>query len=177
MTVDALVAEHLGWALAIAGYHRSRLPWMVGDEVRSGALEGLVDAARRFDPTRGVAFRCFAKRRIQGAIVDALRAARGTGRANITFVSLDALGEIGTDEDLAERMVEAEERIVKAAAAAEAVGRLPKRERQAIELRYFRGLSLAATGRELGGITGSRACQLCAAGIRRIRRDLTWDAA
>jgi RNA polymerase sigma factor (sigma-70 family) len=180
MTVDALVTDNLTWALSIVGVYQARLPWRFRDEIRSGAMEGLFDAALRFDPSRG-SFRTYARTRIRGGIYDALRAAYGTRRTDITFVSLEALGQLAdTDDDPLDRMVEAQERMVEAqvtASVMEAVGRLPERERQAIELRYFRGLSLAATGRELGGITESRACQLCAAGIKHIRRDLTWNAA
>src|SRR6478735_12146991 len=41
---------------------------------RAGAL-GLVEAARRFDKTRGVPFDRFAARRIRGAILDSVRSA------------------------------------------------------------------------------------------------------
>ena len=41
---------------------------------RAGAL-GLVEAARRFDETRGVPFDRFAARRIRGAILDCVRSA------------------------------------------------------------------------------------------------------
>src|SRR5690606_27303369 len=36
--------------------------------------EGLLDAARRFDPTRGVPFRAYANFRVKGAIIDGVRA-------------------------------------------------------------------------------------------------------
>ncbi|MEI7593779.1 MAG: FliA/WhiG family RNA polymerase sigma factor [Actinomycetes bacterium] len=44
------------------------------DLARSGAL-GLVEAARRYDESRGVPFERFAAQRIRGAILDAVRAA------------------------------------------------------------------------------------------------------
>jgi RNA polymerase sigma factor FliA len=44
----------------------------VGDLVQSGVL-GLIDAARRFDDTRGIQFQTFAEPRIRGAMIDALR--------------------------------------------------------------------------------------------------------
>jgi len=44
------------------------------DLARAGAL-GLVEAARRFDETKGVPFQRFAAQRIRGAILDAVRAA------------------------------------------------------------------------------------------------------
>jgi RNA polymerase sigma factor for flagellar operon FliA len=67
---------------------------------RAGAL-GLVEAARRFDATRGVPFDRFAARRIRGAILDAVRAAdwaprsvRALGRA-LDAVEQDLANEQG----------------------------------------------------------------------------------
>lgn len=40
----------------------------------SHGREGLLDAARRFDPERGVPFRAYANFRVKGAIIDGLRA-------------------------------------------------------------------------------------------------------
>ena len=45
-----------------------------GELVRAGVL-GLVEAANRFDPSKGVPFDKFAARRIRGAILDAVRSA------------------------------------------------------------------------------------------------------
>src|SRR5438552_14272602 len=44
----------------------------VGDLVQDGVL-GLIDAARRFDESRGIKFETFAERRVRGAMIDALR--------------------------------------------------------------------------------------------------------
>lgn len=44
----------------------------LGDLVQSGML-GLIDAARRFDESRGIKFETFAERRVRGAMIDALR--------------------------------------------------------------------------------------------------------
>ncbi len=43
------------------------------DELLSFGREGLLDAARRFDPTRGVPFRGYANYRVRGAIIDGIR--------------------------------------------------------------------------------------------------------
>lgn len=43
------------------------------EELRSFGREGLLDAARRFDPSRGVPFRAYATYRVRGSIVDGLR--------------------------------------------------------------------------------------------------------
>ncbi|SRR5690606_3632490 len=39
----------------------------------SYGCEGLLDAARRFDPSRGVSFRAYARVRIRGSIIDGVR--------------------------------------------------------------------------------------------------------
>ena len=44
----------------------------LGDLVQDGVL-GLIDAARRFDASRGIDFQTFAERRVRGAMIDALR--------------------------------------------------------------------------------------------------------
>jgi RNA polymerase sigma factor for flagellar operon FliA len=44
----------------------------LGDLVQDGVI-GLIDAAHRFDDTRGIKFETFAERRIRGAMIDALR--------------------------------------------------------------------------------------------------------
>jgi RNA polymerase sigma factor for flagellar operon FliA len=44
------------------------------DELLSFGREGLLDAARKFDPERGVPFRGYAGIRIRGAIIDGIRA-------------------------------------------------------------------------------------------------------
>ena len=44
----------------------------LGDLVQDGVI-GLIDAAQRFDGSRGIKFETFAERRIRGAMIDALR--------------------------------------------------------------------------------------------------------
>ena len=44
----------------------------LGDLVQDGMI-GLIDAAHRFDETRGIKFETFAERRVRGAMIDALR--------------------------------------------------------------------------------------------------------
>lgn len=52
----------------------------VEEFINIGVL-GLIDAVERYDPTRGVPFKSYAEIRIQGSIVDALRAADWTPRS------------------------------------------------------------------------------------------------
>ena len=44
----------------------------IGDLVQDGII-GLIDAANRFDETRGIKFETFAERRVRGSMIDALR--------------------------------------------------------------------------------------------------------
>lgn len=70
-----LVTEYYPLACAIAKRTHARLPKGIDlDDLVSTAVMGLIDAADRFDPARGFAFKSYAKHRIQGAILDSLRA-------------------------------------------------------------------------------------------------------
>src|SRR5207344_1185128 len=63
-----------------------------GELVRAGVL-GLVEAANRFDPTKGVPFDKFAARRIRGAILDAVRSADWAPRSVRALARQAASGE------------------------------------------------------------------------------------
>ena len=71
---DALIEQHRSYARALAVRVMRTLPVPVdlNDLVAYGEV-GLVEAAERFDPRRGVAFPTFAHYRIKGAIHDGLR--------------------------------------------------------------------------------------------------------
>jgi len=73
-TRDRLVMEHVGLVRALAGRLAHRVPSQVEvSELISVGVLGLIDAASRFQPTLGVPFDAFARRRIHGAMLDALR--------------------------------------------------------------------------------------------------------
>jgi len=60
-----------GIALRLAG----RVPKSVEmDDLIAAAMLGLIDAADRYDQSRGIPFEAYSRRRIQGAVLDALRA-------------------------------------------------------------------------------------------------------
>jgi RNA polymerase sigma factor FliA len=71
---DALVIQHVGLVKAMAHRLAQRLPSQVEmtDLISVGVL-GLIDAAGRYRPAMGVPFDAFARRRVQGAMLDALR--------------------------------------------------------------------------------------------------------
>ncbi len=72
--VRTRVEENLGLVHHIVARVRGRLPahHETDDLFQAGSL-GLIDAAGRFDPDRGIRFSTFAGRRIEGAIADHLR--------------------------------------------------------------------------------------------------------
>lgn len=79
---------------------------------RAGAL-GLVEAARRYDESRGVPFDRFAAQRIRGAILDAVRAADWAPRSVRTLARklesteqrlASRLGRVPTTEEMAEAL-------------------------------------------------------------------------
>lgn len=77
-----LVAEYFPLARAIARQTHARLPKGVElDDLVSAAVMGLMDAVERYDASRGVAFKAYAKHRIQGAVLDSLRATDWVPRA------------------------------------------------------------------------------------------------
>ena len=75
---DTLVVENQGWAESIArSVARSwNLDWRL-DGLDGAAMEALLFCARRFDPSRGVPFRGYARKRIHEASTDAARKSRG----------------------------------------------------------------------------------------------------
>jgi RNA polymerase sigma factor for flagellar operon FliA len=71
---DQLIKEHLGFVRAVAAKVKKSLsPQLDFEELVAYGSKGLVEAAERFDPSRGVAFTTFSYYRIRGAIYDGLR--------------------------------------------------------------------------------------------------------
>ena len=103
-----------------------------GELARAGAL-GLVEAAQRFDPSRGVPFDKFAARRIRGAILDSVRAADWAPRSVRTLSR--RLAQV--EHDLAARGEEADPTEV-----AEALG-LTRDELFRLRDKVFRSVVLA----------------------------------
>jgi len=73
---DVLIEENIGLVVHIANRIATRLPHERDlDDLVSAGMIGLVEAATRFDPARGMPFGSFAGMRIEGAILDSLRQA------------------------------------------------------------------------------------------------------
>ena len=78
MTTQQLVTDHLQLAAAIAGNAVKRLPrhpagFVDAEDLYQEARLGLLQAAVRYDARRRVPFGAYARRRVAGAVGDALR--------------------------------------------------------------------------------------------------------
>jgi RNA polymerase sigma factor for flagellar operon FliA len=71
---DQLVMEHVPLVKTLAQRLVQRLPAQVEiNDLMSVGVLGLIDAASRYKPSLGVPFDAFARRRVHGAMLDALR--------------------------------------------------------------------------------------------------------
>jgi RNA polymerase sigma factor for flagellar operon FliA len=71
---DALVIQHIDLVRSMASRLGRRLPSQVElNELVSVGVLGLIEAANRYQPSLGVPFDAFARRRIHGAMLDSLR--------------------------------------------------------------------------------------------------------
>jgi len=81
-TEGRLVDEHLPLVRQVVSDISRRLPRHVRkDELESAAMLGLAQAARSYDPNRGIAFERHASNRIRGALLDELRGADWASRS------------------------------------------------------------------------------------------------
>lgn len=108
------VANYLGLAKRAAYIIGGRLPHSIERaDLEQDACIGLIDAAKRYDPSRGIKFETFVDQRIRGAMMDALREQNTHSRAlkQKRSTELDAiyrlqqrLGRDPTEAEIAEAM-------------------------------------------------------------------------
>jgi len=183
---ETLIVAHVELARRVARHAAARVPaGAAREEAVSAGLLGLVEAADRFDPTRGVPFDAFARRRVQGAVLDFLRAEdplsrddrkkRRSGQSDAAepeFVSYDDVceqlggGSAGFDEE--SMLMRARVRAV--------VATLPAPDQQLLGLYYAEERTLREVGCELG-VTESRICQRLSGILQRLRAQLTEPSA
>lgn len=68
-----LVEEHIPFVRSIARKLREQVPTIEFDDLVGFGMQGLIEAAQRFDDRHGVAFTTFAYYRVRGAMFDGLR--------------------------------------------------------------------------------------------------------
>jgi len=71
---EQLIVKHIPLVSYLVGRLTAQLPSHLDlQDITSAAMIGLIHAADRFDPTRGVLFKTFAEQHIRGTILDELR--------------------------------------------------------------------------------------------------------
>ena len=111
---DAYVTRYYPCVEKVAKILARRLPAStdIGDLISAGAL-GLIEAAQRFDPSRGESFEAFARIRIRGAMLDDIRVrdtmSRDMRRAlraigSSTAILTQRLGRAPSEHELAQHL-------------------------------------------------------------------------
>jgi RNA polymerase sigma factor for flagellar operon FliA len=134
------------------------------DLVAYGA-KGLVEAAARFDGSKGIPFVAFARHRIRGAILDGIRTQHWLGRrayrrlqsgrttGDVQFVEIaewvEASGDARWNGRRMAQLPCAEDDSAQVLVAAQ-LRHLPERERRLIELCYYEGKTLNQAAAEMG---------------------------
>ena len=220
---DALVMAHVDLVKSMASRLGRRLPTQVElSELVSVGVLGLIDAASRYRPSLGVPFDAFARRRIHGAMLDALRGLdwvprsvrklqrdvdeaitrlrHSLGREPEEQEIATALGvSIEEYDEMLDEVRSADLAVIRRAGGqseaggmlevaiapesgpyaqlerhelrrrlAEALGRIPERERHILALYYEQELTLSEIGRVIG-VGESRVSQLRTQAIARLR--------
>jgi RNA polymerase sigma-B factor len=147
------------------------------DLVQVGAI-GLIKAVDRFEPARGVGFGAFATPNILGemrrhlrdrsSLIRVPRRQRET-RTELIRTPLSLAEVEPPDGDDALRS--SDDRV----SVASGLGRLHRRERQAVRCRYFADMSQSEIAERLG-ISRTQTSRLLASGLKKLRADLEGDA-
>lgn len=111
---EALVMAHLGMVKRVALHLKVRIPpFMELDELIQVGMIGLLEAARAFNPAKGIEFESFALSRVRGAILDEVRQLSYLPRSAVAFnksenmathVLASELGRAPTQSELADHM-------------------------------------------------------------------------
>ena len=183
---DARILSHRGLPRMLAARVARRAPESVDlDDLIAAGTEGLIQAAQRFDEAAGTPFTCFAQRRVEGAILDLLRAEDHLSRAerrraregleehlphSAAKVALDDAPEIAADARScpleAALRSEAHRRL------GAAIVTLPERSQQILSLYYDEELTLREIG-QVFEVSESRVCQLLRLAHEALREQLS----
>ena len=111
---EDLILAHLGMVKRVAVHLKERIPpFMEIDELVQVGMIGLIEAARAFDPTKGVVFESYAHSRVRGAMIDEVRRLSFLPRSAVAFNKSHSsanqalateLGRAPTQAELAEYM-------------------------------------------------------------------------
>jgi RNA polymerase sigma factor for flagellar operon FliA len=180
------IAAYMPLVRCVVGSMMSHLPpHVLRDDVLAAGTLGLLDSLRRQKRSaRGSAFGGYARVRIRGAILDELRAqdwlsrrtrlrfiAEGRGPAVIGIDDVPAAQHVMVNE----AALTPEEQVClmsEARGLANAVARLPLRERNIVNAHYFEGVQFRTIAHNLG-VSEPRVSQLHSRAVARLREYLT----
>ena len=83
---ENLVISHMPMVKRVAFHLRGRIPPLLDlDELVQVGMLGLIEAARGYDPRRGIPFEHFALSRVRGAMLDEVRRVSDLTRSSVAF--------------------------------------------------------------------------------------------
>lgn len=168
-----LIEQHVPFANKLAHKRKRTLPRFIDlEDLKSAAYMGLVEAAGRYNPEMGVAFKTFSYRRIVGAMQDFLREQRwlrGNGPSHM--VSLDTTFN---DEDCALKdTIEAKPEDQTEACFEVLTMNLDDQAKQVLKFYFIDEYSMKEVG-ERFNVSESRICQLIKSYKTQIRE--SWSS-
>ncbi len=111
---EQLVLSHMPMVKRVAVHLRGRIPPLLDlDELVQVGMLGLIEAARGYDPRRGIPFENFALSRVRGAMLDEVRRVSDLTRSSVAFNKSEnaaahklvaELGRLPTQGELAQSM-------------------------------------------------------------------------
>lgn len=153
-----LAEDYIPLARSLARPLKLRFPRSY-QELDSASLMALVEAARDFDPARGVSFATFARLRIRGALADVGRSMRlrGIDGPAPLVVALTPYSEHHGSVLVASEPPPVGSGLEDLESFERRIRPLPARHREVIRLYYLRGMKLSEVGQALG-LSTARVC-------------------
>ena len=112
---EQLVLQYSPLVVTIADQIHRRLPCEDRDDLVSSGMVGLLAAVDRYDPGRCVPFMAYARPRVRGAILDALRSQSASRRAHRATVTAAPIASTGWNIRSRIRKCEVSERSLRSA--------------------------------------------------------------
>jgi RNA polymerase sigma factor for flagellar operon FliA len=183
----ATVERYLPLVGAIARTVSRGLPPSVEiDELMNDGVIGLIAAAQRYDPDRGVGFSTYAGHRIRGAMLDGLRERDPLPRTlrrmqkaaadgllgpgcGIQFLELEHAASVPADDDAGPEALAMEADLRRRVW--QGLEALPARDREVLVLRMVHALPLRVVAGRLS-LSITRTAEIQARGVTRLRRFL-----
>ena len=172
---DALTVENLDWALGIAAHVAQMIPdGFEVEDLTGPAMLALLDMATRYDPTFGVPFQIWARRRVYGACFDSVRRREYKERAHRSLTARYAAAAL-TEQTLADDQSlspEAQLEALEQRSIWQLAQQLPSRHALVILAVYGGGMTLEALA-QLMPIKSSRLCQIHREALEMLRASYT----